>query len=373
MAMGVGFKVLGPLELEVDGTSVPLGGAREQLVLAALLLDANRVVPVERIVDWVWGEDGSGRQSTLQVHVSNLRRRLTEVEPSGRSLIETRRPGYVIELADEELDVLRFHGLRRTAEASLDAGQLDQACGDLRAAVALWRGEPLAGLPLNGGALAEVNGLIEARALVVRQLAEAELLRGRHAQVVEEMARWLADRPLDEQLRAQYMLALYRCGRQADALAVFQEGRNLLLEELGIDPSKALRDLEGQILNQDPALDAPRPGRPGPDVGGATVLRSSMVMLEAHLEVGDRTYVLRPGITTIGRRDDRDVVLDDPAASRIHAEIRTTPEACELVDTVSANGTRVGGTSVQQHILRDGDVIEIGDTQLRFVLGRPPA
>ena len=367
--MGMAFKVLGPLELEVDGTPVALGGAREQLVLAALLLDANRVVPVERIVDWVWGEDGSGRQSTLQVHVSNLRRRIADVEPSGRSLIETRRPGYCIELDDDQLDGLRFQTLRLQAEELAAAGEVDEACAALRAALALWRGDPLAGLPLNGGALAEVNGLVEARGLVVSQLAETELLRGRHAQVVDEIARWLADRPLDEQLRAHYMVALYRCGRQADALAVFQEGRNLLLEELGIDPSKALRDLEGQILNQDPELDAPRARRADPAASGATVLRSSIVLLQAHLEVGDEKIVLRPGATTIGRRTDRDIVLDDPAASRVHAEIRTTSEACELVDTGSANGTRVDGTRVQQHTLRDGEVIEIGDTQMRFVLG----
>jgi SARP family transcriptional regulator, regulator of embCAB operon len=168
------------------------------------------------------------------------------------------------------------------------------------------------------------------------------------------------------------MLALYRCGRQAEALATYTEGRELLVEQLGIDPSKDLRDLEQRILDQDPILDVVgRPARAREVPVGSTVLRSSVIAAPAHVLIGDESFALARGVTTIGRLPDRDIVLTDPGASRAHGEIRSTPDGFVLVDTASANGTHVGGVRIREHRLGDGDVIRIGDTELVFVVGAP--
>lgn len=364
------FRVLGPLEASIDGVGVELGGAKQQMVLALLLLDANRVVSVERLVDWVWGEDATERSAgTLQVYVSNLRRLFAPVvERSGRQLISTRRPGYVVELRTDELDLLHFEALRRDGEAAAAAGRPADALVQLRAALDLWRGDPLAGLPVDAAGGSATAGLELSRVSVMDLAAESELALGRHREVLPELQQWVADHPLDERLRGRLMLALYRCGRQADALATFREGRELLVEELGIDPSRELRDLEGRILAQDPSLDLAASRGQTPALGASTAMRSSAVAPGAHLEVQGRAVPLERTVTTIGRLPDRDLVLDDAGVSRVHAEVRRTGGAHVLVDAGSANGTLVNGRRVSRHELADGDVVRLGGTVLVFRL-----
>ena len=372
--MTVQFRILGPLELVVDGDSVKLGGAKQQLVLAALLLEPNRVVSVDRLIEWVWSDDAPERASTLQVYVSNLRRVLTPMSAAlGRQLIVTQRPGYSIEVEPNELDSLEFELLRRSGETSLRAGAPGDASQFLRSALALWRGEPLAGLPIEAVAQGEVSRLEVARATTTEQLGEAELLLGRHQEIVNELRGWVSEWPLNERLRGLLMTALYRCGWQAEALAAFREGRDLLVEQLGIDPSKELCELENRILGQDPTLDHTSP-LPSARAGqmGATVIRSSVLGASAQVRVGGSTIPLDRAVTTIGRLPDRDVVLLDAGASRVHAEIRLTPDGYLLVDSGSANGTVVRGERVHEHLLAGGDVIRIGETEIEFHDGSDP-
>ena len=367
--MALQFRILGPLEVVTPEGPLKLGGAKQQTVLGTLLLEPNRVVSVERLIAWVWGDEMAERNATLQVYVSNLRRLLAPHAGDGRSYVVTQRPGYLIHVDASELDALEFAQARGEAESALAAGDAEHAVGLLRRALGLWRGQPLAGLPIGSGTAGDLTRLEVARTTATELLAGAELDLGRHQQIADEIRGWVSEHPLNEQLRGLLMLALYRCGWQADALATYREGRRLLLEELGIDPSKELRDLENRMLVQDPALDFERRSTGRVPMVDGTVVRSSVRATPAHLRLGDEAFPLNRTRTTIGRLEDRDVVLSDPAASRTHAEIRSTPEGYVLVDTASANGTSVGGRRVHQHLLGSGDVIVIGDTELTFVAG----
>jgi hypothetical protein len=216
--------------------------------------------------------------------------------------------------------------------------------------------------------LREVTRLDVARWTTIEQLFEAELALGRHQEVVNELRGWVSDAPLNERLRGLLMLALYRCGWQAEALAAYREGRELLVDELGIDPSKELRDLEGQILAQDPVLDvvAPTGGSRMPPVD-ATVLRTSVVTGGGYLTMDGMVVPLTKSVTTIGRLPDRDLVVLDPGASRVHAEVRRTPDGFRLIDPGSANGTIVGTERVRDHLLADGDA------RITFSVAMPPS
>ena len=277
------FAALGPLEGTWSGERLNLGGAKQQAVLSLLLLEANRVVSVDRLLRWVWDDtDDARRASTLQVYVSNLRRVLAPVsEELGRQIIVTQRPGYLLQVNDDESDLLLFESLCRAGEEVLGAGQPDRAAKTLRSARALWRGELLAGLPVD---ITEVGGAARLellRTAVLEQIAEAELAAGRHREFLSELETWVTAHPLDERLRGHLMIALYRCGRQADALARYREGRELLVEELGIDPSRELRELQNQILNQDRSLDWTSVGMRNLGDAESTALRSSVLVVPA--------------------------------------------------------------------------------------------
>jgi DNA-binding SARP family transcriptional activator len=240
------FRILGPLEVLEEGRSVALGGAKQRALLAVLLLHANEVVSRDRLIDELWGgEPPDTVHTALQVHVSQLRKRL------GRDTIVTRTPGYLIRVSDGELDLHRFERLVATARAEEPA----QAARLLREGLALWRGAPLAELG-DSFARAERARLEEQRLAALEQRIEPELALGRHAELVPELEALVREQPLRERLRGQLMLALYRCGRQADALQVYRSGRRLLDEELGLQPDDELQRLERAILNHDPSLES---------------------------------------------------------------------------------------------------------------------
>jgi SARP family transcriptional regulator, regulator of embCAB operon len=369
--------VLGPLEGRLDGEPLALGGAKQQVVLALLLCDVHRVVSSERLIDGVWGSGGDadderGRHAgTLQVYVSNLRRALAPaVERLGRPIIVTRRPGYTAELEEDELDLSRFTTLQRSAIEASSAGRHGDAVKHLRAALSLWRGEALAGLPIEGTNTSIATNLELQRVAVIEQTAQAELAVGRHREVLTDLQAWVEQHPLDERLRGHLMLALYRSGRQADALATFRDARERLVESLGIDPSPELRELEDRILHQDPTLALTAHASPIAD-GEATELRSSAVVSPAVLELAGDVITLDASLVTIGRRADRDLLLDDAGVSRVHAEIRRTGDSYHLFDAGSANGTIVNGERVGDHTLADGDVIRLGSTELVFRRSSP--
>jgi DNA-binding SARP family transcriptional activator len=242
------FRILGPLEVADGDALVPLAGAKQRALLAILLLTANEVISSDRLIDELWGEQSpdSGR-TALQVRVSQLRKALG----GAGALILTRAPGYVLRLERQQLDLHRFE--RLVGEA--DVAEPAVAAVMLREALALWRGPPLADLAYESFAQAAIGRLEELRLAALEKRIEADLALGRHAELVAELEALVTQHPLRERLRAQLMLALYRCGRQADALADYRTARRALTEELAIEPSPPLRELEQAILRQDPSLD----------------------------------------------------------------------------------------------------------------------
>lgn len=364
---GLRFSALGPLDGRWAGESLRLGGAKQQMVVALLLLEANRAVSVDRLLDWVWTDDAEPRNiATLHVYVSNWRRELAPAaEALGRQIIATKRPGYVLQLDVTQSDVLTFEALRTEGETALVDGRAGSAVRALRAALGLWRGEPLAGLPVDPSATAR---LTLAKDTVMERLAEAELTLGRHREVTDELQNWVREKPLNEALRGHLMVALYRGGRQADALATYREARHLLVEELDIDPTRALQDLERRILDQDPSLDTPGPSSAAIGAGVTTEVRPSVVGPTAVLEVDDRIVPIDRAVFTIGRLADRHLMLDDAGVSRVHAEIRRSRDTFVIADVGSVNGTVVNGQREVSRELQDGDVVRLGGVELTFRL-----
>jgi DNA-binding SARP family transcriptional activator len=261
----VEFRLLGPLEVLRDGRPVSLGGQKPRAVLAILLLNANRVVSADRLIDALWGESPpSGAANTLQAHVSSLRKALADKDAgSADGRIRTQRPGYVIDVRPEELDLVRFEHLVERGHAALAAGDAQSAARLLHEALGLWRGRALADFAYEPFAEHESARLEELRLVALEERIEADLGAGRHRELVPELERLAAEHPLRERLRGQLILALYRAGRQADALRVYQETRRVLIDELGIEPSPALQQLERAILVQDAGLEAKAPKADG--------------------------------------------------------------------------------------------------------------
>jgi DNA-binding SARP family transcriptional activator len=247
------FRILGPLEVVADGDPIALGGTKQRAALAILLLGANRVVSVERLADDLYaGAPPVTAVTQVQRQVSELRKLV------GATTIETRTPGYVLHVEREALDLDRFERLTADASAALEQGDADAAVGLFDRALGLWRGSPLADLAYEPFAQTAIGRLEEVRLVAIEQRFDAELARGRHIDVLPELEPLVWEHPLRERLRAQLMLALYRSGRQAEALEVFRATRASLVAEFGIEPSRPLVELERRILVQDPALEAPR-------------------------------------------------------------------------------------------------------------------
>src|SRR5213596_2292853 len=246
------FSLLGPLTATVEGTPIELGGQKRRALLAALLLRAGEVVRRDELIDALWGEDPPDTaRNTIQVYVSQLRKLLPE------GMLETAPPGYRLVVETDAIDLFEFVRLSEEGRTALGTGDAARAADTLRNALALWRGAPLADLPWEPFAQAEIVRLEELRLAAHEDRIDADLALGRHGQLVGELEGLVAEHPLRERLRGQLMLALYRSGRQADALAVYQRARRALVDELGIEPGELLRKLERAILEQDPSLDPP--------------------------------------------------------------------------------------------------------------------
>ena len=244
----VELRLLGPIEVGRDGAPSALGGQKPRALLAVLALEPGRVVSVDRLVEALWpGEPPETAAHAVQVYVSQLRKALGPV-------IATRAPGYVLELDPEHVDVHLFSRLAQEGRAALEGGEAAAAEVALREALALWRGPALADFVYEPFAQTQIARLEELRTVVVEERIDADLALGRHAELVSELEALVQAEPLRERPRAQLMLALYRSGRQADALAVYRAARETLVEELGIDPGPELRELEAAVLRQDESL-----------------------------------------------------------------------------------------------------------------------
>jgi DNA-binding SARP family transcriptional activator/class 3 adenylate cyclase len=254
---GLEFRILGPLEAFKDGQPLELGGQKQRALLAVFLLEAGRVIPTDRLIDALWGEHPPRTAGTsLQNFISQLRKLL------GPEAIQTRPPGYLLRVEPGSLDLQRFTAL--TAQAR-DASDAAVRAALLRQALDIWRGAPLADFVYEAFAQGEIGRLEELRLVALEQRIDADLELERHADVVGELETLVRQYPLREHLRGQLMLALYRAGRQGDALQAYQEARKALVGELGIEPSPTLQELHASILRQDARLASSSQPRAGED------------------------------------------------------------------------------------------------------------
>jgi DNA-binding SARP family transcriptional activator/DNA-binding beta-propeller fold protein YncE len=277
------FRILGPLDVRSDGRSLPLGGPKQRAVLALLLLSANRVVSRDRLIEELWPDQvGAAADHALRLQISRLRKALS-VAGDGKSRLVTRSPGYLFRVEARELDLASFERLVGEGRNALERGDAELAAARLREAESLWRGRPLADLEFEPFVRIDVERLEELRLAALEDRIEADLALGRHADLAGELDALVARHPLRERLRAQLMRALYRSGRQADALRAYGEARQHLVDELGIEPGPALRQLQQAVLEHDPGLDAPDPVRsPPPTRVPARSARSSPPVRRRH-------------------------------------------------------------------------------------------
>src|SRR3954451_10622134 len=252
-------RLLGPRAVLSGGRSVLVGGGKRRSLLGVLLVHSNEVVSAERLIDELWGERPPPTAAkSVQVYVSQLRKQLgPDVACANGGRLVTRSGGYELRVGPDELDVAVFERALAEGERALGGGEPAQAASGLRAALALWRGPALADFAYEPFAQGEIARLEELRLVAIEQRVDAELALGRHAGVVGELEALVGEHPLRERVRGQLMLALYRCERQAAALEVYRNGRNRMVEELGLEPGPALRGLQEKILDQSADLDAP--------------------------------------------------------------------------------------------------------------------
>ncbi|MBB2914575.1 DNA-binding SARP family transcriptional activator [Streptosporangium becharense] len=261
MDSALAFRVLGPLDVLVDGRRVSIGGSRQRIILATLILRAGRVVPVEMLAGAVWGErPPTTARNQVVICVSGLRRAFQEagVPPD---VLGTSPPGYVLNAGPSQIDTLLAERLAAEARAAEGAGDLDTAARLFTEACGLWRGPALAGIE-SAFVEAEARRLDERQLTFTEERVEIELALGRHRDLIDDLAALVDANPLRERLRVQLMLARYRCGRRAEALDTYRVGRKHLVEELGIEPGTELQSLHDAILRDDPGLrPAPAPIR----------------------------------------------------------------------------------------------------------------
>jgi DNA-binding SARP family transcriptional activator/ABC-type branched-subunit amino acid transport system substrate-binding protein/streptogramin lyase len=253
------FRLLGPLEVTTMEGAADVGGGKRAALLAYLLINANEVVSTDRLIDELWGERPPATAAkSVQVYVSQLRKALH----ANGDLLVTRGSGYMLKVEGEELDIERFERRLAEAQRALSDGDAETAATTAREALALWRGPPLYDVAYERFAQHEVARLEKLRLLAIETRIDADLVLGRHAELVGELDALVAEHPSHERFRAQLMVALYRSGRQADALEAYRCGSRVLRDELGLEPNPELRELEQKILTHDPELDAPRVLRP---------------------------------------------------------------------------------------------------------------
>jgi DNA-binding SARP family transcriptional activator len=315
------FRILGPLEVSDDGRQLDLGGGKQRALLAILLLHANEVVSSDRLIEALWEEEPpETAQKALQVYVSGLRKAL------GKERLETKPPGYRLRVQEDELDLARF---QRLAEERP------------RDALSLWRGEPLSEFAYQHFAQAEIARLEEARLACVERRIEEDLEAGRHGSLVGELEQLVREHPLRERLRAQLMLALYRSGRQAEALEAYQDARRTMVEELGIEPGRSLRDLHKAILEQRPTLDPEASEKSAPSSSRSlSPASSTAAVLERDQRPERKTVTVVHVQVALASEDlvDVDPEILGKVMSRAFDETRSAVEAHEgTVQTITGD------------------------------------
>lgn len=327
------FRLLGPLEICSRGKSVPLGGQKQRALLALLLLHANEVVSRDRLIDGVWGESPpSTIASVLNVYLSKLRKLLATC--GSEAALLTHPHGYMLRIDPEQLDLNRFERLVDEGREALGAGKFEEAAARVGEALTLWRGPPLSDLADAPFATSTIGRLGELRFCALENRIEAGLALGRHSDLVPELEALVAEHPLRERCRAQLMIALYRTGRQTEALQSYREARRLLAEDVGIDPGPELQRLEKAILIQDPSLEPPVAGSLGSRASAQRRLRRPAFLTAALASVAAAVVVpiLALGRGDVGRPDSEgrtgtilaprnDVAIVQPETNKVVAHI----------------------------------------------------
>ena len=371
--MSLDFGVLGPVQVCADRKPMPLGTPKQRAVLALLLMNRNRPVLSDSIIDAIWDDEAKADAThNLHVYIANLRKMLGSAGADARTVLASARPGYRLTVPDASCDVGRFATEKAAGVQAAAAGRFKQASDRLAAALSQWRGPVLDDVREFDFVGPFATALVEEKvtALVVR--AEAEIACGRASSVIPQLEGLVVEHPYREPLWVQLITAYYVAERQTDALDAHRRVKTVLSDELGIDPGPTLRQLEQQILRQEP-LDVQRIARDDAS--------DIVTMLESHTAIanpdaphraqlrdaGGRCYALETVVTGIGRRDDNGVVLDDPKVSRYHATIIDTGASFVINDLRSANGVHVADQRIRgSATLRDGDVITIAGHRFTF-------
>ncbi len=373
----VGFGVLGPLQLTIDGVDIAIGTPKQRAVLAVLVISRNRAVGVDSLIDAVWGESPpSGARAGLHSYVSNLRKLVGKAAGANpQAILASAPPGYRLSIVDKDCDLGRFAAEKAAGVNAAAAGQFDQASRHLSAALDQWRGpvlEDLREFPFVEPFAAAIE---EERLTTVTARAEAELACGRANGVIGDLEPLAAEHPYREPLWAQLISAYYLTERQSDALETYQRLKTALADELGIDPGPTVQKLYQKILRQEP-LDTKASARTA--AAGTKTVLDQRTQVEAGgatawlVALSGERHQLRSVATRIGRLPENDVVLDDPKVSRHHAAIIDTGTGYTLSDLRSANGVQVQHVRVPGSVaLAHGDQIRIGDHLFTFEFASP--
>lgn len=373
---GAEFGVLGPLQIRVDGESVALGTPKQRAVLAMLVINRNRPVATESLIEAAWEQfPPPDPRASLHSYVSNLRKLLASIGVDSRTALASAPPGYRLTVPESDCDIGRF-ALGKTAGVQAAAtGKFEQASQYLSAALAEWRGPVLEDLRDFQFVDAFATALVEDKMLAHTALAEAEIACGRSYAVIGELESLTAEHPYREPLWAQLITAYYLAERQSDALDAYRRLKTTLAEDLGIDPGPTVQALYERVLRQEP-LDVKRVARTTAihtasslDQRTAISGASSVAFLR---DASGREYPLIAAATRIGRLPDNDIVLDDPNVSRHHAVIIDTGTSFVVSDLRSANGVDVRGERIRASVtLADGDHIRICDREFVFEMQGP--
>jgi SARP family transcriptional regulator, regulator of embCAB operon len=367
---GLRFGLLGPLQIIVDGRPLALGTPKQRAVLAALLIERNRPVGIDSLVNAAWQDALPGRAgASIHTYVSNLRRLLSNAGVDPKTVVVKAAPGYRLDVGEDSVDLGRFITAKTAGVHAASVGRFEEASRHLSAALSEWRGPVLQDLNDLQFFAAFAIGLAEEKVVVQIARAEAEIACGREDGVIAELEALAGEHPYREPLWAQLITAYYLAGRQSDALGTYRRLKCTLADDLGIDPAAPLQTLHQRILRQE-SLDVRREAQATaektivatagrtPNVAGSAVARLR--------DTSGQCYVLRAAATRIGRRADNDIVLADPKVSRHHAVIIDTGTSYLITD-LSANGLEVQQQRVRTSAtLADGDQIRIGLNNFTF-------
>ena len=372
---GLEFGVLGPLQLSVAGTPLPLGAPKQRAVLAMLVINRNRPVGIESLINAVWDESPvPAARASIHSYVSNLRRLLADAGIDAHTALVSAPPGYRLNVADADCDLGRFIVEKTAGFCAAAAGRFEQASSHLSAALAQWRAPVLDDLREFPFSDAFAAALVEDKVLAHTARAEAEIACGRAYAVIGELEALTGEHPYREPLWAQLITAYYVAERQSDALEAYRRLKVTLAQDLGIDPGPTVRDLHARILHQQPL----NPKRAAQNTAAETIdnltQRTTVAgqpVLAGLRDTDGRHYPLQAAATRIGRRSDNDIILKGEYVSRHHAVIVDTGINFVITDLGSANGVEVQRQRIRTSAnLVDGDHIRIGDHEFTFELGR---